>query len=288
MNRNFKGIWIPAEIWLTKEMTTQEKLFYVEISSLDNEEGCFATNQYFADFFDISKTRVSLVIKSLKEKGFISSQIIYKAGTKQVEKRVLRCVNISEIPLFNKDCTGYLTNVKEGVQQKLNTPPQQKLKDNNTSFNNTLNNTSNINNNVVKDDNAPKEEKNKIPYKEIVEYLNLRTGKKFKHSTSNTRTNIKTRWNEGFNLEDFKKVIDVKTSQWINNPSMKQYLRPVTLFSNKFESYLNEEVKVNGKTSVGQYGDNQTTRQDAWTEHEAERARQYVERIGGKELDCDF
>jgi len=123
MNRDFKGIWIPKEIWLSKKLTTQEKLFLVEIHSLDNNDGCFAGNGYFAEFFDISKTRVSLVIKSLIEKGFITSTIIYKEGTKQILKRVL------------KECyTPYLIKVKD--------PIQQKLKDNNT-VSNTTNNTFN-------------------------------------------------------------------------------------------------------------------------------------------------
>tara|TARA_R110002049_G_scaffold309180_1_gene518103 strand:- start:4952 stop:5662 length:711 start_codon:yes stop_codon:yes gene_type:complete len=119
MSRDFKGIWIPKEIWLSKDLTLQEKVFLVEISSLDNSKGCYANNKYFSDFFGISKTRVSLVIKSLVDKKYITSKIIYKEGSKQILNRVL---NISYRP--------YLTKVKE--------PTQQKLKDNNT-VNNTVN-----------------------------------------------------------------------------------------------------------------------------------------------------
>ena len=79
-DRNFKGIWIPKEIWLSSELTLQEKVFLVEIDSLDNEEGCFAGNQYFSDFFGVSKVRVSEVINSLVKKGYITSKIIYKEG----------------------------------------------------------------------------------------------------------------------------------------------------------------------------------------------------------------
>lgn len=134
MDRDFKGVWIPKEIWLNKDLTLQEKVFLVEIDSLDNNEGCYASNQYFADFFGLSTTRVSLIIKSLIEKGYIKSTIIYKEGTKQILKRVL---NISY--------RGYLINVKEGYLIKLKDPPQGKLKDNNTINNiyknNTINNT---------------------------------------------------------------------------------------------------------------------------------------------------
>ena len=132
MERDFKGIWIPKETWLSNDLTLQEKVFLVEIDSLDNEEGCYASNQYFADFFGLSTTRVSLIIKSLVDKGYITSTLIYKEGSKQILKRVL---NISY--------RGYLTKVKEGSLIKLKDPPQGKLKDNNTINNIDKNNTIN-------------------------------------------------------------------------------------------------------------------------------------------------
>mgnify|MGYP002710975918 CR=1 FL=1 len=49
-----------------------------------------------------------------------------------------------------------------------------------------------------------------IPYKEIIEYLNSKVGTRYKFSADKTKKLIKTRWNEKFNLEDFKKVIDKK------------------------------------------------------------------------------
>ena len=69
MNRDFKGIWIPKEIWLNQELKLIEKIFLVEIDSLDNENGCFASNQYFANFFGISKGRCSQIISELEKKG---------------------------------------------------------------------------------------------------------------------------------------------------------------------------------------------------------------------------
>lgn len=74
-NRDFKGIWIPKQIRLSKELTLQEKIMYVEINSLDNDIWCFATNKYFADFFSLSDDRVSKIIQSLLKKGYISVEI---------------------------------------------------------------------------------------------------------------------------------------------------------------------------------------------------------------------
>ena len=89
MSRDFKGIWIPREIWVSTEMTMQEKVFLAEIHSLDNEQGCIASNAYFAEFFGLSKSSVTRVISSLVEKGFCKVNLIYK-NNKEVDKRVIR------------------------------------------------------------------------------------------------------------------------------------------------------------------------------------------------------
>ena len=100
------------------------------------------------------------------------------------------------------------------------------------------------NKNNKKKDKKVKNDKN--VYKDIVEYLNQKCNKNFRHSTKATQRFIDARLNEGFTLDDFKKVIDIKSSQWLGG-EMEQYLRPQTLFGTKFESYLNERMKNNGK-----------------------------------------
>ncbi|MEJ9319055.1 helix-turn-helix domain-containing protein, partial [Halalkalibacterium halodurans] len=89
MDRAFKGVWIPKEIWLDKTLGWSEKLLLVEIESLDNEDGCWASNEYFAGFFNLSKDRISKLISSLRKKGYITAELVYKPGTKKIEKRVL-------------------------------------------------------------------------------------------------------------------------------------------------------------------------------------------------------
>lgn len=86
-----------------------------------------------------------------------------------------------------------------------------------------------------------------IPYKKIVDHLNNATNKNYRHSTKKTKDLISSRWNEGFTLEDFKKVIDVKSDEWKNSDKWSKYLQPTTLFGNKFEGYLNQESS-NDKT----------------------------------------
>lgn len=81
-----------------------------------------------------------------------------------------------------------------------------------------------------------------IPYVEIINHLNVVSHKKYKHTTSKTKACIKARINEGFNVDDFKKVIDKKVKEWTSG-DMEKYIRPETLFGNKFEGYLNETTK---------------------------------------------
>ena len=79
-----------------------------------------------------------------------------------------------------------------------------------------------------------------IPYREIIDYLNQKAGKNFKHSAAGNKKVIKARWNEGCKIDQFKRVIDIKCQDWLNDENMNQYLQPSTLFGNKFDQYLNQ------------------------------------------------
>ena len=87
-----------------------------------------------------------------------------------------------------------------------------------------------------------------VPYKEVVEYLNQKTGKNFKHTSKVTQRHIRARLAEGFTVSDFKQVIDKKCSDWLRDQKMKEYLRPETLFGTKFESYLNSKTTTTKQT----------------------------------------
>ena len=217
MNRAFKGIWIPKEIWLDKELSWIEKFLLVEIESLDNEQGCWASNDYFASFFGVSKDRISKLISGLNKKGYITVELIYKKGTKAVEKRVVKITD------------RYRSKQLEGIGENTYTPIGENAEDNNTSFNNTINNT--------KDNMSDKSDV--VPYLEIIDYLNLKAEKRFKCVPGHKKY-IKARWNEGYRLDDFKRVIEIKSKEWLNTPAVK-YLQPSTLFGTKFDQYLNQK-----------------------------------------------
>ena len=87
----------------------------------------------------------------------------------------------------------------------------------------------------------------------IIDYLNKRAGKKYSVKTKKTAQLVHKLLDNGFTVEDFERVIDIKCKQWLNNEKMNQYLRPRTLFSEKFEDYLNEApARVNQQGASGQ------------------------------------
>jgi hypothetical protein len=113
---------IPANIRYDADLTANAKLLYGEITALCNEKGyCWATNEYFANLYGVSKTSISKWISSLIQKEYIFSETIYKEGTKEILNRYLRIV-------------------KDPIEEKLNRGIEEKLKDNNTNINNTINN----------------------------------------------------------------------------------------------------------------------------------------------------
>lgn len=78
--------------------------------------------------------------------------------------------------------------------------------------------------------------------REIIEYLNKCTNRKFNPKTASTVRAITARLNEGYSFKDFQRVIDIKVNEWGSDPKMAKFIRPETLFSLKFDSYLNQEV----------------------------------------------
>ena len=72
MERDFKGVWIPKEIWLDERLNALDKVILTEIDSLDQtERGCYASNKHIADFCQCSETKVSTAISKLIKLGYL-------------------------------------------------------------------------------------------------------------------------------------------------------------------------------------------------------------------------
>lgn len=128
-------------------------------------------------------------------------------------------------------------------QKEIKTKSNENQKENESKTHQDVNVIVNVNDNV--DVNVNKISLEKI--KGIIEYLNIKTNSHYKYSTDKTQTLIKARIKDGFTLDDFKIVIDKKCEEWLGT-EFEKFLRPETLFSNKFEGYLNQKITAKKRT----------------------------------------
>lgn len=222
--RNYYAV-IPANIRYDDRICANAKLLYGEITALCNEKGfCWAGNEYFANLYKTTKNSVSRWIRQLKERDYIRVQIFYKKDSKEIDKRIIAISN--QYPIDKNDNTLCEKSQSIPHNKKINTSYQ---KSQDPIDKNVKENTTSINNNNI--------------YSRVIEYLNQKTSKNFKSTTQKTKKLIQARLNDKFTIQDFYKVIDIKTREWLNDKVMSKYLRPETLFGTKFESYLNETVQ---------------------------------------------
>jgi adenylate kinase family enzyme len=143
MNRDFKGVWIPRNIWEDKTLTWGEKLLFLEIDSLSKNGECFASNEHFSEFLDVGTRQIQNYLASLQSKGFIKIQLFYKGNTKIVTKRI-----ISVLHKFTDEQNFAHTDEETFAhmdEQSFTRTGEEKFVDSNTiSFNNTKSNTNNI------------------------------------------------------------------------------------------------------------------------------------------------
>ena len=64
---DFKGVFIPKEIWMDDRLTPTEKILWAEIDSLDGEEGCYASNTHLMKYCKSTKATLERSLKRLKE-----------------------------------------------------------------------------------------------------------------------------------------------------------------------------------------------------------------------------
>ena len=161
---------------------------------------------------------IRTAIKLFENLGFLTNQST-KSG------RLITVVNWGKYQLEDDEPTDKLTK----SQQRANKEPTNSL----------------TTNKEIKND--KNEKKGSIAlrpeHKEIIDYFNEKAGMKYMHTSKSTQTAINARLNDRFSVNDFKAVIDIKVKKWLNDPKMRDYLRPETLFAaSHFESYLNEAI----------------------------------------------
>ena len=165
---------IPADVRYDDKLPANAKLLYGEITALTNEKGyCWAGNRYFADLYNVTTVTVSRWIKMLCDKGYLTSNIFYKSGTKEIECRQLSITGNKTIvqqkcydPIIKNDNTPPIEMLR-GVNKNVKTPIQKSAPpiNKNVRENNTYNNTFNITSN------KKKERRKKTGYDEIIDSL---------------------------------------------------------------------------------------------------------------------
>ena len=114
--RAFKGVWIPAEFWLDQNLSIIEVIVLTEIDSLDNENGCVASNKHFAEFTGLSKNRVSEIINGLKTKGYVNIQYFFDDyGQKRRTMRLNQPVRKNDIGIRNSE--GGIRDIEGGYSE---------------------------------------------------------------------------------------------------------------------------------------------------------------------------
>lgn len=106
--QKLKGLWIPAEILLNEELSDKEKIILSIILYLSEEtKSCFASNKYIANIVNVTHERVSKIISSLKDKGYVSVKLKYKTDSKEIEQRQI-------IPMV-ENINRYSQKLQEGI-----------------------------------------------------------------------------------------------------------------------------------------------------------------------------
>ena len=144
---------IPAIVRYDNHLNGNAKLLYGELTALANEKGyCWATNQYFANLYNVSKRTIISWLKQLEERNYIKMQIFYKPNSKMVDRRHIYILPYpTDTEFYTPSEENFITygkNHQEGDEENFTTPSEENFTENNTLINNTKNNTKNKKNSV--------------------------------------------------------------------------------------------------------------------------------------------
>lgn len=124
IEHSFTGVWIPKEIYLSKDLNWTQKILFVEIQSLDNGEGCYASNEYLSEFLGVSKQTISDSISKLKKLGFIK-QVSFDGKTRRLQVVDLNEIRRKDLPPKKKTSRGleektYAHNMYNNIDNNIN------------------------------------------------------------------------------------------------------------------------------------------------------------------------
>ncbi|MGT2743664.1 conserved phage C-terminal domain-containing protein [Streptococcus plurextorum] len=218
--------YIQLPKWLFKEpyksLSSNAKLMYAMLFnrlslSLDNawhdtkgQVFMYFTNSEFCEELGCSENTVTKTKKELKEAGLLLEE---RQGLTKPNRLYIKGPESSSEPQNLGDRTVKTTALDPQKVQTIKTDISK----------------TDISNNILS------------TCKEILDYLNNVAGRNFQAKSRSHQKVIQARLNEGYSLEDFKKVVDVMTASW-KGTDYEQYLQPQTLFGNKMDNYLNKPM----------------------------------------------
>ncbi len=240
--------------WMTSRLglAGNELLTYAVIYGFtqDGDTRYLGSSKYLTEAIGCSKNTAIQSLDRLVEKGFIIKTVDTINGVNFNRYQV----NMEAVPEIGR---GYQNLTKTGQISVGGIPESggRGIPEIGTSNYIESNINSNSNKESICISNDIQYTKEKLPFNEIIDYLNAKTGKHYRPNTSKYQSLIRARFKEKYTLEDFKKVIDTKCSDWIGT-DMEQYLTPDTLFSPKFDKYLNQTPKKQSFQNSPQFNPN--------------------------------
>ena len=220
--------YVNIQGWMSKNLGLKGNnlIIYAIIFGFSQVEGHYFNGslQYLGEWTNSTRQGVIKNLKELVDTGLIIKQEASPTNIYYVNRAIIDEVNNVESEVNNVD-----------------TPLNKVDTDSKQSLHNTRINHSNTQDKYIR------EKEFQMKVQSILTYFNSVCGTKFKNNSKTTQQLIRRRFNEGFTEEDFKKVIDTKYKEWgvspkpfANGMMSNAYLRPTTLFGDKFETYLYE------------------------------------------------
>lgn len=132
MNRDFKGVWIPKEIWLDARLNALDKIIFAEIDSLDKgSSGCYASNEYLSQFCQCSTSKISSSIQKLIQYEYIElakfdgrvrflKSRLTNFGRQTIKNKEADYQNLEDININNNIDDNYLKEINEADYDWIN------------------------------------------------------------------------------------------------------------------------------------------------------------------------
>ncbi|WP_142428995.1 helix-turn-helix domain-containing protein [Enterococcus faecalis] len=221
-HRGFYAI-IPAIVRYDNQLNGNAKLLYGELTALANERGyCWATNQYFASLYNVSKRTIISWMKQLEKRKYIKIQVFYKPDSKIVDRRHIYILPFpTDTEFYTPSEENFITygkNHHEGGEENFTTPGEENFTENNTLLNNTENNAKNKKNSVEPSSTMPE------LFEKVWQTYPKKTNKK------KAREQFLKKFKTEEDLESFKKgykdyLAYIKLNDWYHPQELFRWIR---------------------------------------------------------------